>query len=175
MTFLFDSESDSYHISSRFAFPDYYMRSSQIWRWCHHFRLMSCDRFKDDHLAWCFSSMLWCSSYLHRGYIEFRSLHFILDVLDAPLAIKWHAFMLFILGDPAMPSSISVGPPCLFVDLNTFSCDKNRYSHIELLHDLLAPYNSCLLVILENQPLVHLWLVDELSRVQTCLELCRFA
>jgi hypothetical protein len=37
MTFLFDSQSDSYRIDTRFSFPDWYMRSSQIRRWCRKF------------------------------------------------------------------------------------------------------------------------------------------
>jgi hypothetical protein len=46
---------------------------------------------------------------------------------------------------------------------------------IKLPHDLLAPCNSCVLMVLENQPPVHFWLVDELSKLQSRLELCWFA
>jgi hypothetical protein len=64
--------------------------------------------------------------------------------------------------------------PCLFMGLNTSSCGRNRYNRIKLPHDLPAPCNSCLLVVLENQPPVHFWLVDELTKLQSYLELCRF-
>jgi hypothetical protein len=43
------------------------------------------------------------------------------------------------------------------------------------MHDLLAPCNSCLLVVLRKQPPVHFWLVNELPKLQYCLELCLFA
>jgi hypothetical protein len=64
--------------------------------------------------------------------------------------------------------------PCLFVDLKIYSHDENCCSLITLPHDLLAPCNLCLLVVLENQPPVHFWLVDEQSELQSCLEFCQF-
>jgi hypothetical protein len=65
MTFLFESQSDSYHISTRFAFPDCYVWLSQIRHWCRKFLFwcLAC-RFEDDHFLWCFSSILWCVSYI---------------------------------------------------------------------------------------------------------------
>jgi hypothetical protein len=64
--------------------------------------------------------------------------------------------------------------PCLFVGWNTSLRGGNRFSRIKLPHDLLAPCNSCFLVVLENQVPVHSWLADELPKLQSCLELCRF-
>jgi hypothetical protein len=120
--------------------------------------------------------MRWCSSYLHRGYIELRSLLFTLNVLNATLAhqvaclcvvhSRWLRY--------AKILSLWVHP-CLFVGLNTSSHHINCCSLIKLLHDLLAPCNSCFLVMLKNQPPVHFWLVNELPKLQSCLELCRFA
>jgi hypothetical protein len=65
--------------------------------------------------------------------------------------------------------------PFLFMCLKISSHDRACCSFIKFHHDLLAPCNLCLLVVLENQPPVLLWLVDELPKLQSCLELCLFA
>jgi hypothetical protein len=49
-----------------------------------------------------------------------------------------------------------------------------RYSLIKLPHVPLAPYNSCRLVVMENQPPVPFWLIDELAKLQSGLELFQF-
>jgi hypothetical protein len=64
--------------------------------------------------------------------------------------------------------------PFLFEGLKNSSHDGIRCSLIKLPHDLLASYNLCLLVVLENQPPVYYWLFDELFKLQSCLKLCRF-
>jgi hypothetical protein len=46
---------------------------------------------------------------------------------------------------------------------------------IKLPHVTLAPCNSCLLVMMENELPVHFLLVDELPKLQSYLELCRFS
>jgi hypothetical protein len=101
---------------------------------------------------------------------------------------------LFPLGGPSCPlgpssgmilcCSFSVTPlcqilswwvhPCLLVGWNTSPHGRNHCSLIKLLHDLLAPCNSCHLVVLENHLSVHFWLVDELPKLQSYLELCLF-
>jgi hypothetical protein len=65
--------------------------------------------------------------------------------------------------------------PYLFMGLNTSSRGKNCCSHIKLPHEVLAPCNSCLLVVLDNQAPVHSSLVDEPFKLKSYLELCQFA
>jgi hypothetical protein len=64
--------------------------------------------------------------------------------------------------------------PRLLVGMKISSLDGTHCSFIKFPRDLLSSCNSCLLVLLENQLPVHFWLVDELSKLQSCLELCRF-
>jgi hypothetical protein len=119
--------------------------------------------------------MRWWSSYLHRAYIELRSLLFTLDMCYCSLGLPSGMFL---------SCSFSVTPlrqilsrwvyPCLFMGWNISSRGKNRCSRINLSHDLWAPCILCLLVVLENQSPIHSWLFDELSKLQSCLELCRF-
>jgi hypothetical protein len=83
--------------------------------------------------------------------------------------IKWHAFMLFILGDPAMPRFYL----CVFTiayssAFNTSSHDGNHCSLIKLPHNLLAPYNSLLLVVMENQPTNCRFIFDCLMSYPNC-------
>jgi hypothetical protein len=63
--------------------------------------------------------------------------------------------------------------PCIFMGFNTSSGGRNRCNRVKLPRDLLAPYNSCLPVMLENQAPIHSWLVDELPKLQSCLKLCQ--
>jgi hypothetical protein len=42
--------------------------------------------FKDNHIPWCFSSMMWCSSYIHSGFLhEMWSIHLPKSVTSVPL------------------------------------------------------------------------------------------
>jgi hypothetical protein len=60
MTLLFDSRSNSYPISIRFAFPDCYVWSSQIGRRCQNYSFWHlAGGFKDGHFCWHFISILW--------------------------------------------------------------------------------------------------------------------
>jgi hypothetical protein len=96
--------------------------------------------------------MQWCSSYLHRGYIELRSLLFTLDVLITSLAhqvtclhvvhSRWHRYA------KILSRLVHL---CLFVVLNISSHGRNRCSLIKLPHDFLAPCNSCFLVMLKKK------------------------
>jgi hypothetical protein len=118
--------------------------------------------------------MRWWASYLREDYIKFHS-------FDSPwkfLMLHWPSSGMLSCYSFLMTPLYQILPwwvhCCLFMGLKTSSLDGARYSLIELPHDLLAPCNSCLLVVLENQPPVHIWLVDELSKLQSCLELCWF-
>jgi hypothetical protein len=57
------------------------------------------------------------------------------------------------------------GHPCLLMGMRISSIDRTHCSLIKLPQDLLAPCNSCLLVVLENHLPVHFWLVNELSKL----------
>jgi hypothetical protein len=68
-----------------------------------------------------------------------------------PWPIKWCAFMLFILSDPTMPRFYLGEFTLAYLSaFNTSSCNRNCCSRIKLSHDLLAPCNSCLLVVLKK-------------------------
>jgi hypothetical protein len=119
--------------------------------------------------------MWWCSSYLHKGYIKLHSLLFTLAVLNALLAHQVARLRVVHSRWPCYAKILSRWVhPCLLVGLNTSSHDRNHCSLIKLPHDLLAHCNLCFLVLLKNQLPVHFWLVDELPKLQSCLELCRF-
>jgi hypothetical protein len=102
---------------------------------------------------------------------------FPLEAHHAPLTLTHHVACLRVV-HPRWPCSAQFltrsAHPFLFMGLKTSSHDRTRCRLVKFLHDLLSPCNLCLLVLLENRPPVHFFLVDELSRLQTCLELCWF-
>jgi hypothetical protein len=115
----------------------------------------------------------WWSSYLRRAYIKLHSLLFTLDVVTTPLAYQVACFRVVQSRWPHYAKFFSVGAPLLIRGVEHFFTWWKPQQSYKVPHDFLAPCNSCLLVVLENQSLVHSWLVDELHKLQSYLELCR--
>jgi hypothetical protein len=70
-----------------FAFTDYCSQSSQIRRRCWIF-LFWCFlfRFRDNHVPWRSSSMMWCSSYIRSGFLHVMwSIHLPKSMTSVPL------------------------------------------------------------------------------------------
>jgi hypothetical protein len=79
------------------------------------------DRFGDNHYLWCISSMRWWSLYICEYCIKVHLFVPPWRSFMPPWPFKRHAFMLFILSNPAMPNSILVGSPLLIGGLEHFS------------------------------------------------------
>jgi hypothetical protein len=94
-------------------------------------------------------------------------------------SLAWHTFMLLLLDDfaksitPLVSSSLPIlGPSNSSPHVTAVRMKRHHHDASKPSHNFLA---SCVLLLVRaTQQQVHFWLVNKLSRLQPCLELCWF-